>query len=120
MIHWHRTATGWTWRDTGVAGSLPRSSSMRDGNRILIAATGFIRIVDGTGLRIIRGAGRRFIMADGFIMDTLAGAGLPATFGGLRGYPGAITIIIAAGHHCLQGRILLPESASRSVDTASA
>src|SRR5205823_6102996 len=79
-----------------------------------------IRIVDGTGLRIIRGAGRRFIMADGFIMHTLAGAGLPATFGGLRGYPGAITIIIAAGHHCLQGRILLPESASRSVDTASA
>lgn len=55
------------------------------GSHIAIMDIGFIPTAAGIGFRIIRGAGRRFIMAAGSAMRIGVGAGCRTPFGVHRG-----------------------------------
>ena len=65
---------------------------------------GSIPIAAGIGLRIIRGVGRRFTMAVGFIIRAVVGAGGQTPFGVRHGSLGGIRAIIAAGRRCRRAR----------------
>ena len=80
-----RTDPGTTSVDMAAAGGRRLRSPMPPGDHIAIVGAGFIRIVAGIGLQIIRGDGQPFTMAAGFNMQTGAGAGCRVLFGALRG-----------------------------------
>ena len=60
-------------------------------------AIGFGPITAGTGTRITRGDGHRSITADGSVMKTAAGTGVPIEPGAPRGSAGGIQRRIAVG-----------------------
>lgn len=99
-IHLRPTEHGLLSKVMAGAGDLPQSFMIQAGNHTAIMAIGFTLTTAGIGIQIIRGAGRLFIMAAGFIMTATAGAGIQTPFGDLPGFAGVTRMIIAAGRRC--------------------
>src|SRR4051812_9320676 len=82
---WPLTGTGWTWKAMGRAGNQRLRWRIQTGSHMATGGIGFTRTAGGAGCLIIRGAGRRFIMAAGSVTDDSAGAGRRTRFGDRRG-----------------------------------
>ena len=85
MTRLRRMAVGWMWTVMDGAGGRAWRFTTPAGSRIAITDIGFIPTAAGIGFRIIRGAGRRSIMAAGFSIRIGAGAGRRTLFGVRRG-----------------------------------
>ena len=90
---------GWCWRPTVVVANPEwRPYCDRGG--------GYTPTPGGIGNPTTHGVGQRSITDAGRDMGCMGGYGCRIPFGGLRGFPGAITTPIAAGRRCRLGRVL--------------
>ena len=108
------------WKAMACAGGQQSSFTMETGSRIATTDIGFTQIAAGIGFRIIRGVGRRFTMAAGFIIRNMAGAGGRTQLGGHRGSHGVIRVIIVAGRRYRHTRLFNRASGSFSRAATSA
>lgn len=108
------TEAGWMSQVMAVAGNRLSLSPIAAGVRISTADAGFIPSAAGIGCRIIRGAGRRSIMAAGSSTRSSGGAGDLTAPGVRHGSAGGTTAITVAGLHCRRAQDLLLGSASHS------
>src|SRR6185312_2228812 len=90
------------------------------GNLIVIMDDGFTPMTDGIGFRIIRGVGRHFTMAVGFMTRAMAGAGGRIRSGRHHGFAGVIRMITAVGRRCHLAANIAKAWASFSTAIASA
>ena len=84
-VPWRLTAHGSTSMDTACAGSRRWWWVIPVGVRLPTVAAGSGRTTAGIGIRITRGAGRRFTTVAGAVIRAWAGFGCPARIGVRRG-----------------------------------
>src|SRR5688572_28606619 len=83
-----------------------------------MAATGSGLTMVGIGIRIIRGAGRRFIMAVGSLTRAVDGSGVRIVFGDHHGFAGAVLLLTADGRRCRRAHVSPQALAGRIMDVA--